>query len=64
LIDASLNLPNALPFSGVGAAQPAPRFYVDVAAATTSALQRLGDAWRYPWNHKVKVLKWQKIAAT
>jgi hypothetical protein len=26
-----------LPFSGVGAAKPAPRFYDDVSAATTSA---------------------------
>jgi hypothetical protein len=31
-----MGLPNALPFSGVGAAKPAPRFYADVPAATTS----------------------------
>jgi hypothetical protein len=34
-------LPNALPFTGAGAAKPAPRFYADVPAATTSVLQRL-----------------------
>jgi hypothetical protein len=29
--------PNVLPFSGVGAAKPATRFYADVSAATTAA---------------------------
>jgi hypothetical protein len=33
-------LPNALPFSGLGAAKPALRFYADTSAATRSDLQR------------------------
>jgi hypothetical protein len=35
-----LGLSNDLPFSGLGAAKPAPRFYADATAATRS-LQRL-----------------------
>jgi hypothetical protein len=32
-----LGLSNDLPFSGLGAAKPAPRFYADASAATRSA---------------------------
>ena len=33
---ATEDLPNALPFSGLGAAEPVPRFYAEVSAATRS----------------------------
>jgi hypothetical protein len=43
-------LPNALPFTGAGAAKPAPRFYADVPAATTSAATACSAAvLRAPW---------------
>jgi hypothetical protein len=29
----------------------------------TEPLRKVGDAWRYPWIHKVKILKRQKIEA-
>jgi hypothetical protein len=35
-----------LPFSGLGAAEPTPRFYADATAATRSALQRHVDGGR------------------
>ena len=38
---------NALPFSGVGAAKPALRFYADVPAATTSAATACWTAYGF-----------------
>jgi len=41
-------LPNGLPFSGLGSAKPAPRFYADAAAATRSVCNGMFGSARYP----------------
>jgi cytochrome c2 len=38
---------NALPFSGLGAAKPASRFYADASAATTSAATACWTAYGF-----------------
>ena len=56
-----VGLANALPFSGLGAAKPAPRFYADASAATRSAATACWPALLRPLSHIATRPMWAEV---